>query len=159
MYSRLTPDYGPTSNNGIAVGGSYTRLTHWWLDPAIEFRAKIANGITVDEKTFGGGIKGVKKIGRFSPYADFMISYGAINLHLTNPPILPDGSPYVSDTSIVYSYGGGVDYRIFGNFSARGDFQYEKWYIDKYANPYKPLHLSPTSINFGVVYTLPFGGR
>jgi len=157
MYSRLTPDYGPTNNNGMTLGANYTRFTRWWVKPSVEFRYKIANGVTADEKTVGGGIRGVKQIGRFSPYVDFMVSYGTLNLHLPNPPVLPDGSPYTSDTSIVYSYGGGMDYRLFGNFSARGDFQYEKWYLDKYAIPYKPLSLSPYSVNVGVVYTLPFG--
>ena len=156
LYSRVHPDYGPSDNNGFTVGANYTLLNRWWINPSIEFRAKVANGSTADEKTFGGGIRGVKKIGRFSPYGDFLISYGSINLHLQNPPVLPDGSPYKSDTSIVYSYGGGLDYRAFGPFSVRGDFQYEKWYMDKLTNPYKPLHLSPYNWSMGVVYTIPF---
>lgn len=57
LYTRLTPDYGPTSNNGLTFGVSYLRYTRWWVNPAVEFRAKIANGATVDEKTIGGGIR------------------------------------------------------------------------------------------------------
>jgi hypothetical protein len=160
LYSRVTPDYGPTNNNGMTVGFDYTRLTNWWVKPSLELRAKFANGTTADEKTFGGGIRAVKPMGKFSPYADFMLSYGSINLHLQNPPLLADGTPYTSDTSIVYSYGGGLDYPLFGNFAARGDFQYEKWYLDKYTPAdYHPLHLSPYSVNFGVVYRFGYTHR
>jgi hypothetical protein len=160
LYTRLTPDYGPQQNNGVIFGVDYTRNVRWWVQPSVEFRAKIAKGATADEKTFGGGIRAVKTINKFTPYADFMISQGSINFHLADPPLLADGTPYTSDTSIVYSYGGGLDYHITGNFSARGDFQFERWRLDKYVPAiYKPIDLAPTGWSLGVVYRIPFGRR
>jgi hypothetical protein len=154
LYTRLTPDYGPTNNNGFTLGLDYTRYTRWWVKPSIELRGKIANGATVDEKSFGGGIRMEKPIGSFHPYADFLINAGSINFHLTNPPILPDGKPYTSDGTIAYSYGGGLDYDIWHDFALRGDFQFEKWHLDK--NPATPLDLTPNGWSLGVVYRIPF---
>ncbi|MBS1801208.1 MAG: hypothetical protein JSS95_15455 [Acidobacteria bacterium] len=152
LYSRLTPDYGPTSNSGLTFGASYLRYTRWWLNPAVEFRAKIANGTTVDEKTIGGGIRLEKQFGKYHPYADFLVSAGSINFHLKNPPILPDGKPYLSDGTVVYAFGGGLDYDLTSKFAFRGDYQYEKWYLDK--NPGTPLHLTPNGWSLGVVYRI-----
>lgn len=152
MYHRLTPDYGPTNNNGISFGADYTRYTRWWVKPSIEFRAKIANGTTVDESSFGGGIRAEKPIGNFHPYADFLISAGSIKYHLKTPPVLPNGQPYTSDGTVVYGFGGGLDYDVWRNFAVRGDYQFEKWHLDKYA----PIDLSPNGWSVGIVYRIPF---
>ncbi|MBS1823522.1 MAG: hypothetical protein JST61_16380 [Acidobacteria bacterium] len=152
LYTRLTPDYGPTSNNGLTFGVSYLRYTRWWINPAVEFRAKIANGATVDEKTIGGGVRLEKQFKRYHPYADFLVSAGSINFHLPSPSILPDGKPYLSDGTAVYAFGGGLDYDLTSKFAFRGDYQYEKWSLDK--NPATPLHLTPNGWSLGVVYRI-----
>ena len=46
------------------------------------FAVKIANGATVDESTYGGGIRVEKSFNRFRPYADFLISGGSIDNHI-----------------------------------------------------------------------------
>jgi hypothetical protein len=158
LYTRLTPDYGPTNNNGVTLGVDYTRYTRWWANPSIEFRAKIANGSTVNEKAFGGGIRFEKRIhDKFHPYADFLISAGSINYNFVPPPTLINGQPYTSDSTITYSYGGGLDYDITRSFAFRGDFQFEKWYLDR--NPATAAHLTPTGWSLGVVYRIPFRPR
>ena len=157
-YTRLKPDYGPQENNGVTFGAFYTRYWHW-LSPAIEFRVKIADGATVDQKTYGGGIRVEKQIAqRFRPFADFLVSAGTINYHQISPPnqSAPPNAPYVlhtySDSSVVYTYGGGLDYDVTENFSARGEFQYENWSLGKYG----PITLSPSMWSIGVVYRIPF---
>jgi hypothetical protein len=155
LYTRLTPDYGPTSNNGATFGVDYTRYTRWWVNPSIEFRAKIANGSAVDEKSFGGGIRVEKRIhDKYHPYADFLISAGSINYNFRPPPTQINGQPLTSDSTITYSYGGGLDYDITQTFAFRGDFQYEKWYLDR--NPSAAIHLTPTGWSLGVLYRIPF---
>lgn len=152
LYNRLTPDYGPTNNNGIVFGVDYTRYPHWWVKPSIEFRGKIAHGQTVDESAFGGGVRVEKPIRNFHPYVDFLVSAGSIQYHLVNPPTLPNGKPYTSDGTVTYSFGGGLDYDIGKNFAVRGDYQFEKWHLDKYT----PIYLTPNGWSIGVVYKIPF---
>jgi hypothetical protein len=154
LYTRLTPDYGPTTNNGVTLGLDYTRYTRWWVKPSIEVRGKIANGSTVDERSFGGGIRAVKPIRIFRPYADFLISAGSINFHQIDPYILPNGQPYTSDSTVTYSFGGGLDIDLSRNFSMRGDYQSERWHLDK--NPATPLDLTPSGWSLGMVYRIPF---
>jgi hypothetical protein len=150
-YTRLTPDYGPQQNNGTTFGVFYTRYWHWF-SPAVEFRVKIADGETVDEKTYGGGVRIEKSFGRFRPYGDFLISAGSINYHFRAPPIKPNGQPYLSDSSVVYTYGGGLDFDLSDKFSARGEFQGENWSLGGYT----PITLTPTMWSIGVVYRIPF---
>ena len=154
LYTRLTPDYGPQENNGVTFGLDYTRYPTWWVKPSIEVRAKIANGSTVDERAFGGGIRAVKPIGSFRPYVDFLISAGSINYHQVDPYILPNGKPYTSDGTVTYSFGGGLDVDVWRNFGVRGDFQFEKWHLDK--NPATTFDLTPYGWSLGVVYRIPF---
>lgn len=156
-YTKVTPDYGPLIN-GVVFGGFYTRYLHWFA-PAVEFRAKIANGTGVDQKTYGGGIRVEKDFHQlFRPYGDFLVSSGTINYHLVTPPNqpAPPGIPYVlhtySDSSVVYTYGGGLDVDITENFSARGEYQHENWSLGKYG----PVTLTPSMWGFGVVYRIPF---
>ena len=149
-YTRLWPDYGPQKNNGATFGAFYTRYLRWF-SPGVEFRVKIADGETVDEKTYGGGVRVEKPIGRFRPYADFLISAGTINYHFRAPPIKPNGQPYLSDSSVVYTYGGGLDYDLTKSFSARAEFQGENWSMGGYT----PITLTPKMWSFGLVYRLP----
>ena len=155
LYTRLTPDYGPTNNNGMIFGADYTRFTRWWVNPSLEFRAKITSGSTVDEKSFGGGIRLEKQLHeKFHPYADFLVSAGYINYNFKPPPTLINGQPYTSDSTVVYSYGGGLDYDITKSFALRGDFQSERWYLDR--NPAAAAHLTPAGWSLGLVYRVPF---
>ena len=83
-YTRLSPDYGglpDNLNNGVVFGAFYTRYLHWFA-PAVEFRGKIANGHTVDEKTYGGGIRVEKSFRRYRPFGDFLVSAGTIKYHI-----------------------------------------------------------------------------
>jgi hypothetical protein len=82
----------------------------------------------------------------------FLISSGHINYHFKNPPIMSNGKPYLSDSSVVYGYGGGLDYDITERFSARGEFQAESWSLGGYT----PITLAPTMWSLGVVYRIPF---
>jgi|KBSMisStaDraftv2_1062788.scaffolds.fasta_scaffold767614_1 hypothetical protein len=150
-YTHVTPDYGPQNNNGVTFGVGYSRYMRF-LTPAIEFRVKIANGETVDQTTYGGGIRLEHQLQNFHPYGLFLISSGNIDYHFRTPPIMSNGKPYLSDSSIVYGYGGGLDYDITEHFAARGEFQAENWSLGGYT----PITLAPTTWSLGMVYRLPF---
>ena len=149
-YTHLTPDYGPQNNNGATFGVGYSH-SFQLLTPAVEFRVKIANGETVNQKTYGGGIRLEHEWNRLHPYGMFMISAGYIDYHFRTPPIMSNGKPYLSDSSVVYGYGGGLDYDLTPRFAARGEFQAENWSLGGYT----PVSLSPTMWSFGVVYRIP----
>jgi hypothetical protein len=70
-YSRVSTDRSSQKDNGFTVGFAYTRYLHWFLTPSLEVRCKIANGRTVGEKTFGGGIRVEHRFKNFYPYANF----------------------------------------------------------------------------------------
>jgi hypothetical protein len=145
-YSHVWPDYDPGTDNGAIFGLDYTRFLHWVLTPSLELRGKVASGPNVNERTWGGGIRGEHRFGNFYPYADFLVSSGTINF---NQPIIDvSGKLYKSDNSIVYSVGGGVDYDITRHFAARFDYQFEHW------NLATTQSFTPQALSIGVVYHL-----
>ncbi len=147
-YSRLSPDYGPQQNNGFTFGADYTRYLHWFLNPSLELRGKIAPGDTMGQKTFGGGIRAERQFRNFHPYADFLVSAGTLTF--THPIIDVRGKLYKSDNSIVYSAGLGLDYDITPQWAARADYQFEHWKFGTNQT------LTPTVFSLGVVYRIPF---
>ncbi|MEO8737637.1 MAG: outer membrane beta-barrel protein [Edaphobacter sp.] len=148
MYSRVSPDYG-TKNNGITFGGDYTRRMHWFLVPSLEVRATFAPGNTVGERTFGGGLRVEHPIWRLHPYADFLVSAGTITF--THPSIDSRGRLYKSDNSLVYTYGGGLEYDVTSRWAAKIDYQGEHWNLGSAAQT-----LTPRVFSVGLVYRIPF---
>lgn len=55
------------------------------------------------------------------PYAKFLVEYGSIDFPQTAIP------NYKHDTRAVYAPGGGLEYRVFGNFLTRVDYEYQVW--------------------------------
>ncbi len=71
----------PGKDNGAIFGGEYTRFMNRFLNPSLEVRGKVAAGATVDERTWGGGIRGVHRFRNFYPYIDFLVSSGTIHFN------------------------------------------------------------------------------
>jgi opacity protein-like surface antigen len=165
-YMRLSPDYGPQINNGVMFGSDYSWYARWFI-PAVEFRVKRSTGATTDEKTYGGGVRVERPFGtRWHPFGNFLISAGTIDFHFRTPPVKPDGTAYTSDTSTVYTFGGGLDWDITPNWSARGEFQSERWSLGNQSRhpmptpgPIGPVSLTPSMWGMGVVYRIPFKPR
>jgi hypothetical protein len=68
-YSRVTTDYGYPNKGGATFGLLYVREVPWLLTPSIEFRVKATfDGRTVDEHTWGGGVRFERRILDFRPY-------------------------------------------------------------------------------------------
>jgi opacity protein-like surface antigen len=147
-YSRVNTDRSSQKDNGFTVGFAYTRYLHWFLTPSLEVRCKIANGDSVVEKTFGGGIRVEHRFKNFYPYANFFGSYGKIRF--TNPITSVPGPRYYYDDSTVYSTGAGLDYDITSNWAARVDYQFEHWHTGL-KNTFTPQIFS-----IGILYRIPF---
>jgi hypothetical protein len=149
-YTRLSPDYGP-SGNGVTIGGDYTRYFRF-VSPALEVRFKTGTGASVGERTFGGGLRLEHQISYFHPYADFMISTGTITF-AQKDYLGSNGTG--SNGSVVYSYGGGVDYDFSDQWAVRVDFQGERWDL----NETPDITLAPRALSIGVLYRIRLGRR
>ena len=151
-YSRVTTDYG-YPNNGATVGLQYLRFVRWYVTPSIEFRVKATfDGRTVDEHTWGGGVRFERRILDFRPYGNFFISSGTIHYNFSSPyNPHPVGKPYTSDNSIVYSPGFGIDYNLSKYWGARFDYQFEFWNLGNNQT------LTPQAMSFGILYRIQFG--
>lgn len=144
-YTRLNPDYG-ASVNGITVGADYTRF-YKYLSPAIELRFKTSGTQAVAERTFGGGVRVEHQISYFHPYADFLVSQGTVTF-AQKYYIGSNGTG--TNGSIVYSFGGGVDYDFADQWAARVDYQSESWNL----NESPAITLAPRALSIGVVYRI-----
>ena len=140
-YQIAHPDYGPDNTHGGAVGAAYTAYLHLPVEPSLEFRANFNSNYAVIEHSYVVGLRAAVPLGILKPYADFLVGPGTIQFPLNRG--------YPSDNSTVYSYGGGLDVHITGNFSARFDLQAQHWNTGE-------LTYTPTLGTLGVVYRIPF---
>lgn len=143
----MTPDYGQAVK-AFTVGGDYTRF-YQVISPAIEFRYKDSTMGAVSERTIGGGIRVERSFSYFRPYADFLVSSGTINF-AQKDYIGSNGTG--SNSSIVYSYGGGLDYDFADQWAVRVDFQQESWSFNK--SPV--ITLTPRALSVGILYHFRF---
>ncbi len=144
-YTRLSPDYGP-AGNGVTVGADYTRYLPI-VSPSLEVRFKTGSGVSAGERTFGGGLRLEHQWSYFHPYVDFMVSTGTITFPQKN---FIGGNGIGSNGSIVYSYGGGVDYDFADQWAARVDYQGENWNL----NETPAITLTPRALSIGILYRI-----
>jgi hypothetical protein len=147
-YLSALPDYGPYRNNGFTGGADYTHMFQFPIEPSFEIRANIADGKTVNERTYLIGGRAAYRfrqptLRRFHPYANFLIGIGDIHFNFYN-------NGYLGDNSIVPSFGGGADIDIVHHFSAKIDFQSQHWKTGR------GVTYTPSLTVIGVVYTIPF---
>jgi hypothetical protein len=148
-YTNLTPDYGGGHNSGISVGADYMKYLPW-LSPSLEVRFKTApGGAAVGERTLGGGLRVEHQIKYFHPYGDLLVSTGTITF-VNKAYLGANGTG--SNGSIVYSYGGGVDYDFANQWAARVDFQSEHWNLDEVP----AITLTPKVLTVGILYRFRF---
>jgi len=142
----LQPDWGPTANLGYTAGLDYTRFIRSIVQPSLELRVTSANGSTVSEHTYSGGLKLQTTIHRIHPYGVFLVGAGVIDF--THPTMSSNG-PYASDDSKVYSVGGGAQFDVLSQWQLRLEFTQQHWNIE-------PQILTPQTLSVGVAYRIPF---
>jgi hypothetical protein len=142
MTTLLAPDWGPTNNLGYTVGMDYTRFIRSIVQPSLEFRFTKANGTTVNERSYAGGLKLQTSIHGIHPYATVLMGHADIDF------VHPIGT-YYGDASMIYTLGGGADFNVTRQWSVRMDFTDQHWNLD-------PNSLTPTAFGLGVAYSIPF---
>lgn len=138
----LRPDWGPNSNFGYTIGADYTHFIRSRIEPSFEVRASTANGTTVNEHTYLGGIQLQTPFHGIYPYVTFLGGYGGIhyNYYLGG---------FTGDHSLIYSLGGGADIPVASHLRLRLDFTRQFWNV-------APQTINPMTISAGFAYT--FGG-
>jgi Outer membrane protein beta-barrel domain len=142
QYTILSPDWGPDRDLGYTVGIDYTRFIRSIVQPSLEVRMTSANGPTVDEKSYSGGLKLQTRIHGVRPYATVLGGVGSITFNQ------PRGN-YLGDNAVIYSAGGGALFRAGQHIDLRIDYTYQFWNLD-------PQTLTPVTLGIGVAYRIPF---
>jgi hypothetical protein len=138
-------------NQGGSVGADFRLGRFVFGQPAVGARYTYSRGTTGSQRTamFGPELHYIYR--KFRPYGDFMIGPGNITYHSGQ-----------TDNSIVYEFGGGVDYHKNRTLNFRIiDFQYQLWDLGNHYYPpgllpgqpgvYIDTKLKPYTLSFGVV--------
>jgi hypothetical protein len=138
-------------NQGFSVGADFRLGRFVFGQPALGARYTYSTGTTGSQRTamFGPELHYIYR--KFRPYGDFMIGPGNITYHSGQ-----------TDNSIVYEFGGGVDYHKNRTLNFRIiDFQYQLWDLGNHYYPpgllpgqpgvYIDTKLKPYTLSFGVV--------
>jgi opacity protein-like surface antigen len=80
-------------------------------------------------------------------YAKDIIGYGGIDWNNPDPQ-------FTHETRTINSPGGGFEYRMFGRFLARADYEYQIWPV---IGP-EQTYLDPQGATFGVMYDFAYRG-
>jgi hypothetical protein len=110
----------------------------------------IAAGNVDKQKSFVAGPVIEYALGRFRPYADFLIGKGAIN-YLSSGYIF-GSEKYTSSSAVVYSPGLGLDYSITHHFALKADLQYQRREVPIAVSG----HIDPTLVSLGGKYMFDF---
>ena len=139
-------------NLGITAGADLTFLRFRRFRPAFEARGTypIDKGQISSQKNFLLGPKVEYPLGRFHPYADFLIGRGQIDYH--DPGFVFGNTLYISSNTTVYSPGVGFDYNLTHNLAIKADVQFQHW--DTPVTASGTIH--PTALTLGVVYNFDF---
>jgi opacity protein-like surface antigen len=142
-------------NLGITAGADLTYLDFRLFHPSFEARGTypIDKGHISSQKNFLLGPKVEYPLGKFHPYADFLIGRGQIDYH--SPGFIFGNTLYISTNTMVYSPGVGVDYNFTHNLALKADAQFQHWNTPVVASG--TIH--PVALTFGVVYNFDFNPR
>jgi opacity protein-like surface antigen len=139
-------------NLGITAGADLTFLRFRRFRPSFEARGTypINKGHISSQKNFLLGPKVEYPLGRFHPYADFLIGRGQIDYHA--PGFVFGNILYINSNTLVYSPGVGLDSNLTHNLAIKADVQFEHWNTPVTASG--TIH--STALTLGVVYSFDF---
>jgi hypothetical protein len=138
-------------NQGFSAGADFRLGRFIFGQPALGTRFTYSNGTYGKQRTFVFGPELHYIYRRFRPYGDFLIGPGNITYKSGQ-----------TDNSIVYEFGGGLDYHKSRRLNFRViDFQYQLWDLGSHYYPpgFLPgqpgvtldTKLKPYTLSFGVV--------
>src|SRR5580704_12373668 len=142
-------------NLAITAGADLTYLGFRLFRPSVEVRGTypLDSGHISSQKNFLVGPKVEYPLGKFHPYADFLIGRGQIDYH--SPGFVFGDTLYISSNTLVYSPGVGLDYNVTHNIAIKADAQFQHW--DTPVTTSGTIH--PTALSVGVVYNFDFNSR
>jgi opacity protein-like surface antigen len=149
--------YDPTFGSGLLIGGTL------WIDYTPNRLPKMLNGLGVEveardlslnqsssqppnlriDEANGGVIYSWRHLEKLRPYGKFLMGYGNIDAM--------QGAARKNDTRTITTLGGGVDYRLYRNIFARGDFEYQVW-PDYWKQVTPATSLTPHGFTVGASY-------
>ena len=138
-------------NNGFAAGADFRLGRFIFGQPAVGARFTYSTGTYGKERTFLVGPELHYIYHHFRPYGDFLIGPGNITYRTGQ-----------TDNSIVYEFGGGVDYHVKHRLNFRLiDFQYQLWDLGNHFYPagfipgapgvYIDTKLKPYTLSTGIL--------
>jgi opacity protein-like surface antigen len=148
-------DLAGGKNLDITAGADITVLTFRRFRPAAEIRGSypIDEGTTSSQKNFLLGPKVDYPLGRFHPYANFLVGRGGID-YLRGGYIFGNVR-YLSSNTLVLSPGVGLDYNLTHQLAVKVDFQYQHWNTPAVASG----SISPKATTLAAVYIFDFNPR
>jgi hypothetical protein len=139
----LTKTTGVTEDAGFTVGGDYKLRKFFWGQPAAAVRYSFVTGSSVNETFYGGGGELRYRYHLLQPYITVLGGVGSLTYRASG----------YNDSGNTLLFGGGADYPVSPRFSARAEFTYSRVNITGFENTQVgAIHLTPWSINLGVVY-------
>lgn len=91
------------------------------------------------DTALAGPIYSFSHFRKIKPYAKFLAGIGSIDF--------PGFPGYTHDTFLILAPGGGADFKLWHQFWARGDYEYQNWH-----HTFGNNDLNPNGVSFGVLY-------
>jgi hypothetical protein len=154
-FSAVTPistGLGQGNNLTVTAGADIAFVGLSRVRSIVEIRGTypISGGNVDKQKSFVAGPLIEYTVGRFRPYADFLVGKGAIN-YLSGGYTF-GSKKYLSSSTVVYSPGVGLDYSITHHFALKADLQYQHWDVPVAASG----RINPTVVSLGGKYMFDF---
>jgi opacity protein-like surface antigen len=147
-YVNADPAYASSlyRNNGVSGG---LQVAHHFdflhVDTAAEARITTSSGSAIRENTYLFGLHVEHKFFHYlHPYGTALAGPGTFRFNFNNP------NGYQGDSSVVYSWGGGLDVDFTPAIRLKADYRSEYWTVARYQS------FTPQVLTFGVTYHLPF---
>lgn len=114
-------------NLGITAGVDLALPTYRRFRPVLEGRGTYAfvPGQIDAQKELLVGLRVERQYSKWHPYVDFLAGRGQLDYQ--HGGFTYGNLTYISSTTVVYSFGGGLDYDLSHHFAVRGDFQLQHW--------------------------------
>ena len=140
-------DYAKSTDAGVVLGARMRFHLPRYVSPSLEARGGWVTGSDIRLETLLGGLRLESNRSTFHPYGNFLVGRGSIVF--AHPTIGLNGQPYRSDDSIVFNYGGGLQYDLDQSWGIQAEYQRQDWNIGGYPHA---IRFNPNAFNVGVVY-------
>lgn len=147
--SLMSPGWGSGMMSGITVWGNWYpgKIPAFLQGLGVEVEGRDLNmnrnlpsqKNVRQDTAMGGPIYSWRRFNNFQPYGKLLIGYGSFDFTSPSPV-------YNHDTRAIWALGGGGQYRFYGPFWARAEYEYET------IQPIIGITHHPQGLNIGVSY-------